>query len=324
MLEYKRVLIVEDDSINALITRHYVEKAGYQVSNVVDDGEKALQEIEKARPDLILMDIKINGDYDGIETAQRIQSQFSIPIIYLTAYTNEEILNRAKKTKPYGYIIKPIDEKLLTINMEMALYKHQAEQSIIDMNKVLDDTVDALARTIEFRDPYTSGHQKRVSKLACTIAQSMDLSEMICKGLHIAGILHDIGKIVIPSEILSKPNRLSRIELELIKQHPQAGYDIIKNISFPWPVAAIVLQHHERMNGSGYPNRLRENDIIIEARIMAVADVVEAMSSHRPYRPSLGLTAALDEIQCNRGILYDPEVVDCCLRVFAEQQFNFD
>ena len=176
----------------------------------------------------------------------------------------------------------------------------------------------------ELRDPYTSGHQQRVTQLACAIAKEMNLNEKITEEIRVSGALHDIGKIHIPSEILSKPGRLTENEFNMIKTHSEAGFNILKAIEFPWPVAPVVLQHHERTNGSGYPAGLLVKDILLEARVLAVADVVEAMSSHRPYRPALGINKALEEISQNKGILYDPEVVDACLKLFAEKRFKFE
>ena len=176
---------------------------------------------------------------------------------------------------------------------------------------------------VSIRDPYTAGHQRRVTKLACAIAKEIGLTKEQIEGLRVAAIIHDIGKINIASEILSKPGRLTKLEFEMIKTHPQTGYEILKEIEFPWPVAQIVLQHHERMNGSGYPQGLSGKDILIEARILGVADVVEAMASYRPYRPALGIDKALEEILNNKGVLYDPDVVDACLKVFTEKGFKF-
>jgi len=162
----------------------------------------------------------------------------------------------------------------------------------------------------ESRDPYTAGHQRRVTQLACAIAKEMDFPEKQIEGIHASGLLHDIGKIYIPTDILNRPGRLSNIEMDLIRTHSKVGYDILKTVNFPWPVAQIVLQHHERQDGSGYPQGLSGEEILIEARILTVADVIEAMSSHRPYRPALGIDTALGEISKNSGILYDPKVVD--------------
>jgi putative nucleotidyltransferase with HDIG domain len=185
----------------------------------------------------------------------------------------------------------------------------------------LEDTVRAIASIVEMRDPYTSGHQIRVAELAAAIAKEMGLPVEQVHAIHLAGIVHDLGKIQVPSEILSKPGRITDIEYSLIKTHPQAGYDILKGINFPWPVAQIVLQHHERFDGSGFPQGLKGDAILLEARILSVADVIEAMSSHRPYRPGLGIEAALDEITRLRGTYYDPQVVDACVALFREQGY---
>jgi len=188
----------------------------------------------------------------------------------------------------------------------------------------MEATIEAIAMTTEMRDPYTAGHQRRVAKLACAIAREMNLSDNQIEGLRLAGLVHDIGKIYIPAEILSKPGNLSEIEFSLVKAHAKAGYDILKTIEFPWPIAQIVLQHHMRVDGSGYPDCARGKEIIIEARILMVADVVEAMASHRPYRPALGIDRALDEISQKKGILYDTEVVDACMRLFKDKGFKFE
>lgn len=186
----------------------------------------------------------------------------------------------------------------------------------------LVSTIGAIASTTEMRDPYTAGHQHRVAKLAVAIAEELKLPEDQIQGINLAGIIHDVGKITVPSELLTKPGKLSPLEFQLIQTHAQAGYDMVKGVDFPWPIAQAILQHHERLDGSGYPNGLHDNEIIHEAKILAVADVVEAMMSHRPYRPALGLDAALDEIQRAKGRLYDPAAVDACLRLFREKGFS--
>jgi PAS domain S-box-containing protein/putative nucleotidyltransferase with HDIG domain len=192
------------------------------------------------------------------------------------------------------------------------------------LRRSLDATVSALASAVELRDPYTAGHQKRVTDLACAIAEEMGLPEERIAGIRMAGLIHDIGKISVPAEILNKPGHLNDIEYSLFKNHPQVGHDVLQTVEFPWPVAQIVLQHHERIDGSGYPQGLSGNDIMLEARVVAVADIVEAMASHRPYRPARGAGDALEEISHNKGILYDPEVVDACLRVFYNKGFKFE
>lgn len=191
-----------------------------------------------------------------------------------------------------------------------------------DLKKTLDNIVHVLALTVEVRDPYTAGHQKGVADLARAIAIEMGLPEGVVESIYVAGAIHDVGKISVPVELLSKPSPLTKDELSLIRIHSQVGYDILKDIPFPWAIALIVLQHHERMDGSGYPQGLSGESITLEARILTVADVVETMASHRPYRPALGIEMALAEIKQNRGVLYDPNVVDACVRLFSEKGYQ--
>jgi PAS domain S-box-containing protein/putative nucleotidyltransferase with HDIG domain len=193
--------------------------------------------------------------------------------------------------------------------------------SVEQLRKALGGTIQAIASVVETKDPYTAGHQRRVADIARAIAREMGLSPEQISGLRMAAIIHDIGKVSVPSEILSSPRKLTALEFNLIKTHAQSGYDIVKDIEFPWPIARMIIEHHERMDGSGYPNGLTGDKILPESRILAVADVVEAMATHRPYRPSLGLEKALDEIAKNRGRLYDPEIVDACLRLFREKGY---
>jgi len=197
------------------------------------------------------------------------------------------------------------------------------QTSVEKLRKALAGTIQAMALTVETRDAYTAGHQRRVTNLARTISQEMGLSENEVDGIRMAGVIHDLGKISVPAEILSKPGKLSVLEFSLIKTHPQTGYDILKGIDFQWPIAQIVLQHHERLDGSGYPNGLMGNEIMKEAKILAVSDVVEAMSSHRPYRATLGIDAALEEVTKNKDILFDAEVVDTAVDLFTNKNFQF-
>jgi putative nucleotidyltransferase with HDIG domain len=192
------------------------------------------------------------------------------------------------------------------------------------LRKSLAGTIQALSSTVETRDPYTAGHQRRVSNLAKTIAQEMGLPNDTVDTIRIAGIIHDIGKISVPAEILSKPGRISDIEMSLIKVHSQSGYDILKDVGLPYPIAEMVLHHHERLDGSGYPQGLKGDQILLEAQIVSVADVVEAISSTRPYRPALGIDVALQEIEKNKGILYNEKVVEVCIKLFREKGFVFE
>jgi HD-GYP domain-containing protein (c-di-GMP phosphodiesterase class II) len=200
----------------------------------------------------------------------------------------------------------------------------QLRQTMEKLGKTLDGVIDTIAYTIEMRDPYTSGHQRRVANLVYGISKELMLPEDQIYGLRMACLIHDIGKINVPSEILSKPRKLSEVEFGLIKTHPLIGYEIVKRIEFPWPIAEIIYQHHERIDGSGYPRGLSGQQILLEAKILGVADVVEAMSSHRPYRPALGLDKAIDEVSRNKGILYEPRVVDACLETLRKGEVNLD
>lgn len=198
------------------------------------------------------------------------------------------------------------------------------QSSLGQLQKAMEEMVQAMALIVEMKDPYTAGHQRRVAKLAQTIAAKMGISESELDAIYLAAIIHDIGKIYIPSEILTKPGRLTKEEFELIKTHSEVGYNILKTIDFPWPIARMVREHHERFDGSGYPLALAGTAISLEARIIAVADVVESMSNDRPYRPALGVAKALEEIVRNRGILYDPHVVDVCVELLTQETYNFE
>ncbi len=226
-------------------------------------------------------------------------------------------LMRDKEGKPTGLVgvSRDVTERQLT--------QAKLQRSMAQLQTTLKAAIKALSSAIEMRDPYTAGHQERVTKLATAIAQEMGLLPEQIEGLQVAGIIHDIGKLNVPAEILSKPTTLTDVEYSLIKTHTEAGFKLLCNIEFPWPVAEIVYQHHECMNGSGYPRGLTDKDILLEARILSVADVVEAMSSHRPYRPALGIEKALQEIILRRGTLYDAGVVDACVKLFSEKRFQF-
>lgn len=200
--------------------------------------------------------------------------------------------------------------------------EEELKQAVNKLRRVLGETVNALALASEKRDPYTAGHQWRTSRLARAIAQEVGLPREQVEGIRVAGALHDIGKLHVPAEILNKPGRLNETEFYFIRNHPQIGYDILKDIEFDWPVAKATLQHHERLDGSGYPLGISEKKIILEAKILAVADVVEAMLSHRTYRPAHSLDKVMEEITQNKDILYDSKVVDACLKLFTEKGFK--
>jgi PAS domain S-box-containing protein/putative nucleotidyltransferase with HDIG domain len=234
---------------------------------------------------------------------------------------------------PTEHFVRPVHEPdgrisyLVSVVRDITprkLAEEELQQTTEKLRKSLIGTIQALSSTVETRDPYTAGHQRKVSNLARTIAQEMGLPSDTVDIIRIAGIIHDIGKISVPAEILSKPGRISDIEMSLIKVHSQSGYDILKDVGLPYPVAGIVLQHHERLDGSGYPQGLKGDQILLEAQIVSVADVVEAISSIRPYRPALGIDAALQEIEKNKGILYNEKAVEVCVKLFREKGFQLE
>jgi len=456
--ERTKVLVVEDEIIVARDVCNMLQSLGYKAISIASTSEEAIKTAKKKAPHIVLMDIMLEGKMSGVEAADFIYTQLNIPIVYLTSYADENTIQKAKKTEPFGYLLKPFEERDLQTTIEIALYKFSMERKLKrrekwlstilknigdgviatdesgkvnfmneqgeeitgwklndafnknirkiypifsektdaslkipverllkgertrihhdvvlhsktgskipvyqdinpsldeegmttglvvtfsditqrkraemqlkkyweDQRKAMEGVVEAMAFTIETRDPYTAGHQRRVTKLAVKIAREMKLEQDKIEGIRMAGTLHDIGKIYIPAEILSKPGKISEVEYNMIKTHPKVGADILKSIEFPWPVADIVRQHHERMDGSGYPDGLSGEEILLEARVLAVADVIEAMASHRPYRAALSLEDALNEINKHKGILYDEKAADAAIEICSEDGFYFD
>jgi len=458
-----RILVVEDEAIVALDIQTRLTRLGFEVAGHASTAAEALALAESSHPDLVLMDVLLPGPKDGIDTAGELILHHNLPVIYLTAMSDAATLDRAKQTSPAGYLAKPFEDHELSLAIEMALVKFEADsrlkqserllattlgslteavlstdgdgvvtymnsaatrllgvaathgvgqnwtglceilhessrepvagledlctsrdghplcedmllttlegrevpvavsvsslrrpgkegtpgalqgrvivlrdvalrkraeeglrESMAELRATFRQTVRALASMAEKRDPYTAGHQQRVAKLARAIAQALGLPDDIQEGLEMSGTLHDVGKIYVPAEILSKPARLSHMEMAIMKSHPEVGFEILHEVNFPWPVARTVLEHHERLDGSGYPAGLKDGEISREARILAVADVVEAMSSHRPYRAALGMPVALEEIRSGRARLYDAEAVDACLALMRSGTFRFE
>jgi len=236
---------------------------------------------------------------------------------------NKRLLEMVKdKNKELTVLNKSLEKKALEKANDLLIQTEKLKESYKKSQLILDGIVRTLSKIIETRDPYTAGHEDQVAKIACRIAREMKLPDDQISFIHIAATLHDIGKISVPSEILTKPSVLSNLEREIIKTHCKVANDVLKNIDFPYPVAEIIYQHHERMDGSGYPRGLKGNEIAMEARIIGVADVIDAMASYRPYRPALGVQAAIEEIVKNKGVMYDPEVVDACLNVYKRSSNN--
>lgn len=340
MTDKGKILVVDDTSASLRLLTVLLKDEGYEVRSAIN-GELALHAAASEPPELILLDIRMPG-MDGFEVCRRLKAQpatHDVPVIFVSVVleTDDKVLGF--KLGAVDYVTKPYqrDELLARVraHLELGRLRNHLEDLVEERTAELKqserklrvnllDSIAALAATVEMRDLYTAGHQQRVAHLAVVIAQEMKFSEAQIEGIHLASVVHDVGKIKIPSEILSKPGRLTEIEFSLIKQHPQSGYEILKNIHFPWPIAQIVLQHHERMDGSGYPQGLEGDAILPEARIIAVADTVEAMASHRPYRPGLGIDAALKEIARCRGTELDAQAVDACVVLFKERGYAFE
>jgi putative nucleotidyltransferase with HDIG domain len=327
------LLILEDNPDDAELAVRELEKEGFVVEWNRVETEKDFRKALENPPDLVLADYALPS-FNGI-SALNIHQKLApeIPLIIISGTIDEEIAVECMKCGAADYVLKdklfrlgPVVKRALEeaeVHRARRKTEEKLKQSFDKLGRILEETVNALASAVGQRDPCTADHQRRVTKLACAIANEMDLSGDLVMGIRIAGLLHDIGKISVPAEILSKPSRLTTAEFDLVKVHPQIGYDILKAIEFPWPVAKIVLQHHERLNGSGYPQGLRAPQILLSAKIIGVADVVEAMCSHRPYRPAPGLEKALEEITQNKGKLYDPDVVDTCIKLFKNKDFKF-
>ena len=353
------VLVVDDEKDLCDRIKHELDKEGYQVTAIYDS-EEGLNYFKNNRVDIVIADFKMPGmsGLEMIKQCKEITDNF-ISII-ITGHGDQETAIGALRMSISDYLKKPISLEELIISVDkgaellllqrgLSAHKRELEietaiknqyadnlekiveertkelqQSYEKLRKTVEGAINTIAKMVEAKDPYTAGHQQRVSQLATAIAKELNLSQDKVEGIKVASLIHDVGKIGLPTEILSKPSQLSDIEFNLLKEHSQIGYDILKSIDFSYPVAKIVLQHHERLNGSGYPQELKGENVLLEARIIGIADVVEAMSSHRPYRAALGIDAALEEISQNRGILYDPEVVDACLKLFKEKGFKFD
>jgi len=338
-----KIMIVDDEeSIRRLLGS--MLKMNGDKCTLAADAKEARAFMKDQKFDLILCDVTMPGE-SGIDFIRYVLSEYpETAAIMVTAVDDPEVAESALEIGAYGYIIKPFESNEVMINVSNALRRRRLEienrqhrknleklvlertdklkNTLNDLQKAMDGIIEAMGLTVEIRDPYTAGHQTRVAGIAHAIAIEMGLSKHEIEGVRIAGVLHDIGKMAVPAEILSKPGKITKNEFEMIKSHSQIGYNILKKIDFPWPIAQIVYQHHERMDGSGYPQGLSGEDILLEARIMAVADVVEAMASHRPYRPALGIDIALEEIEKNKDVVYDPEVVDACLKIFKEEKFK--
>ncbi len=330
-----KILVVEDEKIVALDINNVLSKLGYDVPALVASGDEAVEAVKKTKPDLVLMDIVLKGNTDGIEAAELIRHRYGTPLVFLTAYADDEILRRVKHIEPFGYILKPFQEKELYSAIEIALFKHGLEKrrrreqdkfkrSSRRLVKSFETAVNSLSNAVEMRDPTSAGHQKRVADLSCAIAREMGLKERMIEGIRLAALVHDVGKLRIPVEILRKPGHLNDDELSVVREHPKVGYEILKDVDFPWPIAEMVHQHHERLDGSGYPEGIKGEEITAGSRILAVAEVIATMLAHHTYQPSCDESFVLSELIRNRATLYDARVVDACVVLFKGKKFEFE
>jgi putative two-component system response regulator len=327
------ILIVDDEPAIRTTTEKILQRAGYETTVAVNAAD-ALAALETGEMDLLLSDIIMPG-MDGVALmARALELRPELKVILITGEPTVDTAAAAVRAGAFDYLPKPVLRAALLKTVGDAArfkaledknrrYQRDLEEQVAtrtaSLRRTLLGTVEALASALEVRDPYTAGHQRRVAHLAVHIADLLGFEKERREGLRLAGLLHDIGKLHVPAEILAKPTRLTAAEFALIKDHSRAGWNILKRVDFPWPLARMVLQHHERLDGSGYPDGIAGDEILPEARILAVADVVEAMASHRPYRPAVGLAAALEVIQRGRDVHFDAEVVNAALAVLHEK-----
>lgn len=349
-----RILVVDDDHVNRALLSTNLKEEGYHVVTA-EDGEEALETMRGQPLDVVLLDLMM-PKLDGFQVLWQMKCDDALrnlPVIVISAEDDMDSVVKCIEMGAADHLPKPFNPVLLHARIGAAMISHylaqqqethlremaecndqlesrveeqtrELRESSASLKRALDGTVLALASVVETRDPYTAGHQQRVSQLACAIAREMTLPDDVIEGIRVGGILHDVGKVSVPAEILSKPGRITEFEFGIIKGHSQVGYDILKSIEFPWPIAQMVAQHHERLDGTGYPHQLKDDQVILEARILAAADVIEAMASHRPYRAALGIDVALAELTAKSGTHFDPVVVDMCLKLFKEKGFAFE
>jgi putative two-component system response regulator len=328
--EPKTIMVVDDEEAIRRMLKIGIQMAGFQCFTA-DGGNAALHILEQHPVDVVVADIKM-PDINGLELGRIIKSRYESDLIIMTGYVEDFNYEDIVQQGASDFIQKPvrIAEFIARLKRVLSERAGRAErlQALADLKlnlgklqRAMEGIIQAMSVAVEIRDPYTAGHQQRVAELAAAVAQEMGLSEDDIYGLRMASVIHDLGKITVPAGILAKPGKLSELEYELIKNHVRAGYDILKGIEFPWPLAEIILQHHERLDGSGYPQGLRNGQIMLQARILAVADVFETIASHRPYRPSLGLPRAIEELEKNKSIQLDPHVVDAFLKLVKENRF---
>lgn len=334
-MEKFSILYIEDNPFDVELVKSILKKEGlnYEMVNV-DNKSDFITNLKKSEFDIILADYSLPS-FNGIEALNILKTiNPLIPFVFVSGEIGEEKAIESLKKGATDYVLKThlnkLGSSIIRILKECSEIKkrkyaeNMAIESYEKLRKVFDEIVLAFSSLTEKKDPYTAGHQRNVAKIACGIAEELNLPEKTIEGLKITAILHDIGKIYVPAEILNKPGKLNNFEFDIIKTHSEVGYDILKNIEFPWPVAKIILQHHERINGLGYPSGLQGDHILLESSIISVSDVIEAMSSHRPHRVALGLDKALEHITKEKGKMYDKYVVEGFKRYYKKNKNKID
>jgi putative two-component system response regulator len=322
-----RLLLVEDNPGDARLVQLLLAEVGGFVLETAGTLKEAIARLAEYPAEAVLLDLSL-PDSHGLGTIDTMRAAAPhLPLLVFTGLDDEAMGRAAVQRGCQDYLIKGqgdghLIRRAVTYSIERKTVEDERLLAAEQLKRVLIQTVKAMSLTLEMRDPYTAGHQRRVAQLAAAIGRRLGFDAFRLEGLRTGALIHDIGKINVPAEFLTRPGKLSADAFAIIRSHPGVGREIVSDIEFPWPVAAIIGQHHERMDGTGYPLGLKGEDILLEARIVSVADVVEAMASHRPYRPSLGVEAALREVREGAGSRYDPEVVAACEAIFRENDIT--
>ncbi len=339
-----KILVVDDERSIRSTFEIFLSKEGHKVF-LAEGVEEAIKISDEQELDLVITDI-IMPKLTGIDLLNTIKAKNKdIPVIIMTGEPTVETAKEAVINDAHDYLIKPVSKESLIKTVRYALEKkkliddrarleienekyrvdleHLVKKRTAALQKAINGTIETIAKILEQKDPYTAGHERRVGALSLAIAKKMELEDEEQRRIYFAGYLHDIGKLLVPSEILSKPGKLTKGEFGVIKEHVNSGFELTKDMELTWSISDLIVQHHERMDGSGYPNGIKGEEIQLGARILAVADVIEAMTAHRPYRPGFGIEIALKEIRSKIGILYDEKVAEAAIELFEIDKYDF-
>lgn len=313
------IFVVEDDALTAAQLRTYIEEMGYRFAGKADNAKSALDEIRQTRPDLVLMDIRLNGAMDGVELAAQLHDDNTVAVLYLSAYAHSDELARAKLTEPDGYLVKPFNKQSLQASIEMILYKSDMERK---QQRIFEGVIKTMTELVKLHDLFLNDVQTRAAELAEAIATELELPRKEVRGIRLAAMLHGVGLVAMPTELLLRRTRLQGAAKAHFQGHPETAWRLLKDIEFPWPVAQMVYQHMERLDGSGFPRGLSGAAILPGARILAVAcTVAKKLTDHGGKAPA-SVEDALNELGEGRGRLFDAEIVDTCVRLFREKGYS--